>query len=244
LKITLQSVLEQTSSIFEYVVVDGGSTDGTFDLLMEYSSKFQELGIPFRFVSEHDKGTYDAMNKGASLAKGEWVNYMNAGDSFYSRSTLEDFFSNSILSQCGVIYGDTFQIYDFGSGVAKKCDYEKDNKVMPFCHQSCFVKAELMRQYKFNTSYNVEFSTYAVPMIMGEIRRFLRDDGIIKVSRSLKETATLAKKASEKIYMQKGSDATLLEISEMINCPVDDIECDGDCENCPCRFNCDDSEVD
>lgn len=76
---------------------------------------------------------------------------------------------------------------------------------------------------KFNTSYNVEFSTYAVPMIMGEIRRFLRDDGIIKVSRSLKETATLAKKASEKIYMQKGSDATLLEISEMINCPVDDI---------------------
>lgn len=155
LKITLQSVLEQTSSIFEYVVVDGGSTDGTFDLLMEYSSKFQELGIPFRFVSEHDKGTYDAMNKGASLAKGEWVNYMNAGDSFYSRSTLEDFFSNSILSQCGVIYGDTFQIYDFGSGVAKKCDYEKDNKVMPFCHQSCFVKAELMRQYKFNTSYKI-----------------------------------------------------------------------------------------
>lgn len=76
---------------------------------------------------------------------------------------------------------------------------------------------------KFDTSFSVEFSTYAVPMIMGEIRRFLRDDGIIKVSRSLKETAALARKASEKIYLKKGSDATVTEISQMINCSVSDI---------------------
>lgn len=76
---------------------------------------------------------------------------------------------------------------------------------------------------KFDSSFNVEFSTYAVPMIMGEIRRFLRDDGIIKVSRTLKETAALAKKASEKIYLQKGSDATIGEIAQMINCSVSDI---------------------
>lgn len=76
---------------------------------------------------------------------------------------------------------------------------------------------------KFDTNFQVEFSTYAVPMIMGEIRRFLRDDGIIKVSRSLKETATLARKASEKIYLEKGSEATLTEISQMINCSVNDI---------------------
>ena len=76
---------------------------------------------------------------------------------------------------------------------------------------------------KFDSSFNVEFSTYAVPMIMGEIRRFLRDDGIIKVSRTLKETATLAKKASEKIYLQKGSDATIGEIAQMINCSVSEI---------------------
>lgn len=76
---------------------------------------------------------------------------------------------------------------------------------------------------KFNTSYNVEFSTYAVPMIMGEIRRFLRDDGIVKVSRSLKETATLARRASEKIYLEKGSEATILEIARMINCEATDI---------------------
>ena len=76
---------------------------------------------------------------------------------------------------------------------------------------------------KFNTDFNVEFSTYAVPMIMGEIKRFLRDDGIIKVSRTLKETASSAKIASEKISAQKGSDATLCEIAQMINVSVNDV---------------------
>ena len=76
---------------------------------------------------------------------------------------------------------------------------------------------------KFDTSFNVEFSTYAVPMIFGEIRRFLRDDGLIKVSRSLKETAIQAKIAAEKIYSQKGTEATVYEIAQMLNCSVSDI---------------------
>lgn len=76
---------------------------------------------------------------------------------------------------------------------------------------------------KFDTSYDVEFSTYAVPMIFGEIRRYLRDDGIIKVSRSLKETATMARGAAEKISLQKGSDATISEIARMINCTVSEV---------------------
>lgn len=76
---------------------------------------------------------------------------------------------------------------------------------------------------KFNTNFNVEFSTYAVPMIMGEIRRFLRDDGIIKVSRSLKETAIRVKIASEKISAEKGRDAGVLEIAEMLDIPISEI---------------------
>lgn len=152
---TLQSVLEQTYDHFEYIVVDGGSSDGTCDLLVEYSEKFKNSDIPFAFVSEPDEGTYDAMNKGALIAKGEWINYMNAGDAFYSSNTLETFFSNEISQQCGIIYGDTYQVFDFGSGIAKKEDYEKDNKVMPFCHQSSFVKTELVRNYKFNLDYKI-----------------------------------------------------------------------------------------
>ena len=155
LKKTLDSVLTQTFIDFEYLVIDGGSKDNTLDLLETYKLLFAKAGKIFRYVSEADKGTYDAMNKGASLANGEWINYMNAGDSFYANSTLQDFFSSSWPESTGVLYGDTFQIFDFGSGIAREDDYKKDNTIMPFCHQSCFVKTKLMQQFLFDTSYRI-----------------------------------------------------------------------------------------
>ena len=69
---------------------------------------------------------------------------------------------------------------------------------------------------KFDLQYDVKFSTYAVPMIAGEIKRFLRDDGMIKMSRSLKETAMKARVAQEKLSHEKGREATLEEISKEI----------------------------
>ena len=155
LKKTLDSVLTQTFIDFEYLVIDGGSKDNTLDLLETYKLLFAKAGKIFRYVSEADKGTYDAMNKGASLANGEWINYMNAGDSFYANSTLQDFFSSSWPESTGVLYGDTFQIFDFGSGIAREDDYKKDNTIMPFCHQSCFVKTKLMQQFLFDMSYRI-----------------------------------------------------------------------------------------
>ncbi len=67
---------------------------------------------------------------------------------------------------------------------------------------------------KFDTSFDVKFSTYAVPMITGEIKRFLRDDGLIKVSRSLKENGAKIKQARERLQIKLGRDATLAELSE------------------------------
>lgn len=76
---------------------------------------------------------------------------------------------------------------------------------------------------KFETSYEVRFSTYAVPMIMGEIKRFLRDNSMVKVSRSLKENGWKIKKASDMLSQKLGRDATLQEISEEIGLTVEDI---------------------
>lgn len=155
LKKTLDSVLSQTYTDFEYIIVDGGSNDNTIILLKEYESLFSQLGKSFRYISEKDKGTYDAMNKGANLANGEWINYMNAGDSFYSNISLQLFFSKSINPNSGVLYGDTFQVFNFGSGIARPDDYKKDNPIMPFCHQSCFVKTNIMQKFLFDTSYKI-----------------------------------------------------------------------------------------
>lgn len=76
---------------------------------------------------------------------------------------------------------------------------------------------------KFDDSFNVKFSTYAVPMIMGEIKRFLRDDGVIKVSRSLKEIAMKAKYKGEAIVQKRGEYPTISELAAAIEVDVEDL---------------------
>ncbi|NLX61598.1 MAG: RNA polymerase sporulation sigma factor SigF [Tissierellia bacterium] len=76
---------------------------------------------------------------------------------------------------------------------------------------------------KFDPSYNVKFSTYAVPMIAGEIKRFLRDDGIIKVSRSLKQTANKIKQSQEKLSKKLGREPTIQEISDELDLDREEI---------------------
>ncbi|MDR7857145.1 RNA polymerase sporulation sigma factor SigF [Tissierella sp.] len=76
---------------------------------------------------------------------------------------------------------------------------------------------------KFDSNFDVRFSTYAVPMIIGEIKRFLRDDGLIKVSRSLKQTAARTKGAEESLYKKLGREPTIHEISEEIGIDKEEI---------------------
>ncbi|MDF2672637.1 MAG: sigF [Clostridiales bacterium] len=75
----------------------------------------------------------------------------------------------------------------------------------------------------FNTDFNVRFSTYAVPMIMGEIKRFIRDDGLIKVSRNLKETAKKVKQVKEKLTKEFGRDVTISEIAQEMCITSEDV---------------------
>jgi len=76
---------------------------------------------------------------------------------------------------------------------------------------------------KFDVSYNVKFSTYAVPMIMGEIKRFLRDDGMIKVSRSMKELSNKAKYMKEYLYIKKGEYPTVNELASALDVEIDEL---------------------
>ncbi|MDI9356644.1 MAG: glycosyltransferase family 2 protein [Chitinophagaceae bacterium] len=86
---TFKSVLCQTYPHIEYIVVDGASTDGTIGIIKKYAPLFKEKKIDYKWVSEKDRGIYDAMNKGIDIATGDYLNFMNSDDEFVGESVLE-----------------------------------------------------------------------------------------------------------------------------------------------------------
>lgn len=97
LKKTIESIVPQSFKDFEWIVIDGGSTDGSRELMEQYANRFSY------WVSEPDKGVYNAMNKGIKVAKGEYINFMNSGDCFASPTILEEVFSTAHTAD--VLYG-------------------------------------------------------------------------------------------------------------------------------------------
>ena len=105
LEYTLASITEENEDV-EHIIVDGNSTDGTKDLL-------KGLSDTYKWVSESDKGLYDAMNKGVSLAKGDWICFMNAGDLFADFENID--IANLLInidSDVGVLYGDCDVLFE------------------------------------------------------------------------------------------------------------------------------------
>ena len=153
--VTIESVLMQDFTDYEYVIEDGGSTDDTESVVAGYSDRFREKGISFKYIVKSDKGIYDAMNKGAGAASGDYINFMNAGDCFYDTSVLQRI-SDTIDKYEGnspaVIYGDC-AVYEYGSFHLFAKDVKKITRSMPFSHQSVFARADILREHPFDTKY-------------------------------------------------------------------------------------------
>lgn len=143
LKKTMQSVDSQTYSNFEYIIVDGNSTDGTPDYLKTYGGKIT------KYISEPDKGIYDAMNKGVKMSEGDYVIFLNAGDLFADETTLQRIFDGNTYD-ADVIYGDVIK-----NGKVKPAEKPHNAHKMYFCHQSCFTKLECLQQFPFDTKYKM-----------------------------------------------------------------------------------------
>jgi len=146
---TIQSVINQTCSNIEYIIIDGGSTDGTLDIIKKYENQIDY------FVSEEDDGIYEAMNNGLFLATGIWIAFMNGGDSYYSNDAVKDLMEAALLNS-DVVYGQTNYIYSNEySKIVHTSTFEEKKFSMPFCHQSCMVKTKLHKQNPFNTEYKI-----------------------------------------------------------------------------------------
>ncbi|MEL6603248.1 MAG: glycosyltransferase family 2 protein [Cyanobacteria bacterium J06614_10] len=147
---TILSVLDQDYPNIEYIVVDGDSKDDTCSIIQRYRERIA------RFVSEPDNGIYDAMNKAAEMASGEWIVYMNAGDAFYEKASISRLLP-SLRSDADVIFAGVEEVLQDDVETRRfqrmPSAIERIWKQMPTSHQATFVRANVQRAYKFDTRY-------------------------------------------------------------------------------------------
>lgn len=142
---TIDSLVNQTFTDYEYIVIDGGSTDGSKDVIEKYSDRITY------WVSEKDNGIYNAMNKGIVKAKGEYCLFLNSGDWLVSNDVLNRVFELQLNES--IIYGNVLKVNDLVTGFARDKSLQRSNlslldiyyNTLP--HQSVFIKRELFEEY-------------------------------------------------------------------------------------------------
>ncbi len=143
LKKTMDSVFSQTFGNYEFLIIDGGSSDGSKKLIIQYQDK-----LSF-WCSESDKGIYNAMNKGVKHAQGKYILFLNAGDVFHSSNVLEKV-------ACQLEDKDIVSGYALRNGKSILNIHEKNVLMMffhsTFSHQSTFIKRELFDDYQYDES--------------------------------------------------------------------------------------------
>ena len=148
---TIESVINQTFSDYEYIIIDGGSIDGSQELIKKYTEKITY------WISEPDKGIYNAMNKGIRKAKGEYFIFLNSGDIFFGERTLEEVFKNN-FNNADIVYGAAC----FLKNKEKKIIQFPEKLSLSFfmndmiCHQAMFFNKIFFSKYgEYNENYKL-----------------------------------------------------------------------------------------
>lgn len=197
---TMDSVIAQDYPQLEYIIIDGASSDGTKEAIMRHiqacakvdsrgkgvaktthahneksgfylEATHKEKNLTFKFLSQKDSGIYEAMNKGTELATGQWCNFMNCGDRFYSPDALKEFFAyfshqstqGSLQTQPQItpqiLYGDSQLIYDDTHSKILYASTKSHKYRHHFIHQSAFIATPLMQAYRYDTSFKIAGDT-------------------------------------------------------------------------------------
>lgn len=156
---TIQSIVTQTYKNTEYIIVDGGSTDGTLDIIQKYKEHIHTV------VSESDKGLYDAMNKGIKLATGDYICFLNAGDGLHEDDTLQQMVHSITGTELpDVLYGETEIVDSEGHflhmrrlSAPEKLTWKSFKKGMLVCHQAFFARRDRVEPYDLQYRFSADF---------------------------------------------------------------------------------------
>lgn len=149
---TILSVISQTDIEIEYIIVDGGSKDGTLELIGKYKDKISLL------ISESDRGVYDAMNKGIKYSTGDFVYFLNSGDVLLNPSILSKIKFEDVNVRNTIIYGNVVVAYGNIEALEKPRPFFNSKmkfKGIGICHQSMFFPGKLIRNEKYDLSYKI-----------------------------------------------------------------------------------------
>lgn len=161
LKKTIDSVVAQTFRDFEWIVIDGGSTDGSRELIEQYADHFAY------WVSEPDKGIYNAMNKGIKVAKGEYLQFLNSGDWLCDEKVLQKVFDSGPDEQ--IVYGDCLEsdgsLHVFPSSLDALYFYRD-----MLNHQASFIRSSLLEEgYDENYKYASDWLFFLQKIVFGNV---------------------------------------------------------------------------
>jgi len=152
---TMLSVLNQTYPHIEYLIIDGDSNDGTKDIIVKYKNRLSQ------FISEKDRGIYDAMNKGLALATGDYVLFMNSGDEIYSPETVKEIFDTA--PGADIYYGETEMYDEHWKSLGQRrhqapetFDWHSFKHGMSISHQAIYVKRSLAVPYDLRYKYSAD----------------------------------------------------------------------------------------
>lgn len=179
---TVDSVLEQSYAKVEHLIIDGQSKDATLDIARRYKNESDEAaqGHEVVLLSESDNGLYDAMNKALRMATGDYLVYLNAGDTFPSENTLE-MVADSVGEDetlPAVLYGDTDIVDDEGRFLRhrrlappKHLTWRSFRQGMLVCHQAFYARTDIARQNPYDLTYRFSADVDWCIRVMKEAER-------------------------------------------------------------------------
>lgn len=156
---TIESMLNQTYANFEYIIIDGNSKDSTLDIIKSFEPKFKEKNITYKFISEPDRGIYDAWNKGIKLSSGEWLSFLGSDDLYINNALLNynEILQSSnninfICSKIEIVDENWNKLKIYGEPFSK----EKLNRKMSFAQVGAFHRKDLFSLVgDFDVNYKI-----------------------------------------------------------------------------------------
>lgn len=228
---TMQSVLNQTCMDFEYIVVDGASTDGSVGTIEQFAKQF---GVRLKWISEPDKGIYNAMNKGIGMATGQYCQFLNSGDCLAADDVVEKMFKAlEEKSFPSILYGNMLKDMPGGKILRDKCFAGREISFLGFYtgtlnHSPAYICKDLFEKYGlYDESLKIvsDWKWYLQAIILGEEKPVYTDiDVTIFDMHGISETNKVLDKAERKQVLSELIPPTILADYDQWAFPVDQMK--------------------